>query len=202
MPEVLGVILAGGQALRMGGGDKGRLALGDSSLLAEVIRRLAPQCGPLALSANGDPARFADLGLPVLPDSMAGYIGPLAGILAGMDYAAGLGVSHIVTAAGDTPFLPDDLAERLQQAASPIALAATLQDGRLQAHPTFGRWPVALRAELRTALQEGMRKVRHWADAHGGTLVEFPVTQIDPFFNVNTLEDLAQAQQHWLAVQR
>ena len=191
-----GVILAGGRATRMGGGDKGRLMLSGRSLVARVIDRLAPQVDRLALNANGAPDRWADLGLPVLPDEAPDKPGPLAGVLAGLDWAAAKGCPHIVTAAADTPFLPPDLVPRLLAAAAPsgLALAATQGDGRLRAQPTFGLWPVALRDDLRAALATGTRKILHWTDAHGAGLAEFPTAPWDPFFNVNTPEDLARAE--------
>lgn len=190
----LGVILAGGQATRMGGGDKGLLPLGESSILGHVIYRLRPQVAGLALNANGDPARFAEFGLPVLSDSVEGFAGPLAGVLAGLDWAADRGASHIVTAAADTPFFPADLVDGLEAAAreqgKPIALARTV-DGR---HPTFGLWPVALRDDLRMSLTGGMRKVLAWTDRHGTAFADFPTGNIDPFFNVNTPGDLDEAR--------
>ena len=189
-----GTILAGGLARRMGGGDKGLLTIGDRPMLEHVIERIAPQVGELALNANGDEARFAKFGLPVLADPVAGYAGPLAGVLAGLDWAAGRGVANIVTVAADTPFLPADLVDRLLDAAvgqgGQIALACTT--GGL--HPTFGLWPVALRDDLRTALSDGVRKVVDWTDRHGVARAEFPVGKFDPFFNVNTPEDLDRAQ--------
>lgn len=195
MNAPLGVILAGGQATRMGGGDKGLLPLGTSTILDHVIARLGPQVAGTALNANGDPARFAGLGLPVLHDSVEGFAGPLAGVLAGLDWAAGQGADHIVTAAADTPFFPGDLVPRLLLAAEeqgkPIALART-EDGR---HPTFGLWPVALRDDLRAALKDGVRKVVLWTDRHGTALADFPTSGFDPFFNVNTPEDLTLAEQ-------
>jgi molybdopterin-guanine dinucleotide biosynthesis protein A len=194
MKQPVGVILAGGQARRMGGGDKGLLRLGSSTILGHVVARLEDQVARLALNANGDGARFADLGLPVLPDSIDGFAGPLAGVLAGLDWAAGEGADHVVTAAADTPFFPPDLVPRLLLAAEvegkPIALART-EDGR---HPTFGLWPVALREDLRAALQDGTRKVVAWTDRHGTAMADFPTGRFDPFFNVNTPEDLAQAE--------
>lgn len=194
MNAPLGVILAGGLASRMGGGDKGLLPLGSSTILGHVLDRFSPQVADLALNANGDPSRFAHLGLPVLPDSIEGFAGPLAGVLAGLDWAAGQGASHIVTAAADTPFFPADLVPRLILAAEeqgkPIALART-GDGR---HPTFGLWPVALRGDLRAALADGLRKVVLWTDRHGTAIAAFPTGRFDPFFNVNTPEDLAQAE--------
>ncbi len=193
MTAPLGVILAGGLASRMGGGDKGLLPLGGSTILSHVLERLKPQVAGLALNANGDPARFDAFGLPILSDSIEGYAGPLAGVLAGLDWAAGQGASHIVTAAADTPFLPADLVPRLllatEREGKPIALATT-ENGR---HPTFGLWPVALRDDLRDALAEGVRKVVLWTDRHGTASAEFEVDRFDPFFNVNTPEDLAEA---------
>lgn len=190
----LGVILAGGLATRMGGGDKALLDLGGRTLLDEVIDRLHPQVGALALNANGDPARFARFGLPVLPDTIPGHPGPLAGILAGLDWAAQRGASHIVTAAADTPFLTAGLVARLigaaEMAREPIALAATSSG----LHPTFGYWPVTLRDDLRLALEVGTRKVAAWALGEGAARATFADTPEDPFFNVNTPEDLAQAR--------
>ncbi len=198
MKAPLGVILAGGQARRMGRGDKGLLALGDGCILDHVIARLGPQVAALALNANGAPARFARFGLPVLPDSIAGFAGPLAGVLAGLDWAHVQGADSIVTAAADTPFFPCDLAVRLleaaQTAAAPIALAATPRpDGSVWRHPTFGLWPVALRDDLRAALESGVRKIVQWSDGHAGTTALFQATPFDPFFNVNTAQDLARA---------
>lgn len=188
----LGVILAGGRATRMGGGDKGRQTLGGRSLFDHVIPRLAAQVDTVALNANGDPARFADLGLPVLPDSVSEYPGPLAGVLAGLDWAADQGAAAIVTVAADTPFFPTDLVARLG-AAGPLALAATPDPARgLARHPTFGLWPVALRKDLRDALAAGLRKVVLWTDRHGAQTVVFP--EETAFFNVNTPADLATAE--------
>ena len=192
--QPLGVILAGGQATRMGGGDKGLLPLGGGSILSHVIGRLEPQVASMCLNANGDGARFQGFGLPVVADSVAEFPGPLAGVLAGMDWAAERGASHTVTAAADTPFFPGDLVPMLQLAAEeqgkPIALARTT-DGR---HPTFGLWPVELREDLREELLAGTRKVLAWTDKHGTAFADFPSGEIDPFFNVNTPEDLAKAQ--------
>lgn len=192
-----GIILAGGLATRMGGGDKCLKALRGRRIIDHVIERLAPQCAPLALNANGDPARFANLGLPVLPDSVAGHPGPLAGVLAGMDWAASLGAAHVVSVAADTPFFPADLVARLWQARGPegLALAATRESGgRPMRHPTFGLWPVALRDDLRAALAEGLRKIVLWTDRHGTGTAEFGTEPFDPFFNINTPEDVAEAE--------
>ena len=183
----------------MGGGDKALIKLGGRTLLDHVIARLAPQVAGLMLNANGDPARFDHFGLPVAADSVEGFAGPLAGVLAGLDWAAEQGAATIVTAAADTPFFPYDLVPRLLLAGegmpAPLVLAATREtEGRLARHPTFGLWPVALRDDLRAALQAGTRKVVHWTDGHGGRVTNFPVSDSDPFFNVNTPDDLARAE--------
>ncbi len=199
MTAPLGVILAGGLSRRMGGGDKGLLELCGRSLLARVIERLRPQVAGLALNANGDAARFDAFGLPVVSDSVSGFAGPLAGVLAGLDWAADQGAGAIVTAAADTPFLPADLVPRLQQAAAgmaaPLALAATpdARRGRVR-HPTFGLWPVVLREDLRAALDGGLRKVVLWTERHGAREAMFAPAGFDPFFNVNAPEDLARAR--------
>ena len=197
MSAPLGVILAGGRATRMGGGDKGLLKVGGRTLLAHVMERLAPQVSGMALNANGDPSRFDALGLDVLPDTVSDYPGPLAGVLAGLDWAAEKGADQIVTVAADTPFFPRDLAARLKDTgtgmAHPLVLAATPDPDRGQVrHPTFGLWPVALRDDLRAALEDGVRKVVIWTDRHGGREALFE-EEGEPFFNVNTPEDLVRA---------
>ena len=188
------VILAGGQANRMGGGDKGRLMLGQQSLIERVIARISPQVDAVVLNANGDLSRFDDLGLPVVADSIPDYPGPLAGVLAGMDWAAEQGHDWLISVAADTPSFPLDLAERLAERDTPVVLAATPDPdrGRLP-QPTFGRWNVGLREELRSALNDGVRKIRQWTQAQGESLVVFGP---DDFFNINTPEDLAWAEQH------
>jgi len=166
-------------------------------MIAHLIDRLGRQCAPLAINAGGEAGRFAFTQLPVLSDSVAGQPGPLAGILAAMDWAAALGAGCVVTAAVDTPFLPADLADRLRRAAGPsgLAIAASPDDtGRMRRHPTFGLWPVRLRGPLRAALNAGERKVMLWAEAQGATVAEFGATPFDPFFNINTPEDLAKAE--------
>lgn len=192
--QAYGIILAGGQATRMGGGDKCLLRLGGKPILAHVANRLRPQVAKLALNANGDPARFDKFDLPVVADSLEGFAGPLAGVLAGLDWAAGEGAQLVVSAAADTPFFPADLVPRLLLAAenndAPIILARTSR-GR---HPTFGLWPVRLRDDLRAALIGGTRKVVAWTDTHGTAYADFPSTGLDPFFNVNTPDDLAEAE--------
>ena len=199
MVRPLGVILAGGLARRMGGGDKSLLSLGASSrVLDQVIARLGEQVDQMVLNANGDPARFDEFGLPVVADSLDGFLGPLAGVLAGLDYAAEHGFDHIVSVAADTPFFPTNLVSALGSASShmdvPIALAATkIEGGKTVRHPTFGLWPVALRDDLRSALQDGLRKVVLWTDQHGAETHVFESGDIDPFFNINTPEDLELA---------
>ncbi|MFQ6547526.1 molybdenum cofactor guanylyltransferase MobA [Aestuariibius sp. 2305UL40-4] len=188
MTRPLGVILAGGAATRMGGGDKCLREIGGRPILSHVIDRLTPQVDEIALNANGDPQRFAEYDLPVLPDSLPDRPGPLAGVLAGLDWAAKRGAEQIVTVAADTPFFPGDLVAQLMAKDAPLVLAAS-PSGR---HPTFGLWPVALRDDLRAALLEGTRKIVLWTDAHGGKVAEFP--DDDAFFNVNTPEDLARAE--------
>ena len=192
MTQPAGVILAGGLATRMGGGDKCLLPLKGVPMLASIVARLAPQVGAMALNANGDAARFASFDLPVIADSVAGFAGPLAGVLAGLDWAAGQGHTSIVTVAGDTPFFPEDLVARLtaetEGMAAPLVLART-PDGR---QPTFGLWPVALRDDLRAALEGGLRKVVLWTDQHGGRMAEFP--DAEAFFNINTPEDKDRAE--------
>lgn len=197
MKQPLGVILAGGQATRMGGGDKGLLTLGGQTILGHVIERLSPQVAGLALNANGDTKRFSDLKVPVLSDSIDGFAGPLAGVLAGLDWAAAQGADTIVTAAADTPFFPGDLVPQLLLAGEgmthPLVLAATPDAARGKArHPTFGLWPVALRDDLRAALQDGVRKVVMWTQKHGGREALFP--HEEAFFNINTPEDLKTAE--------
>lgn len=193
--RIAGVVLAGGRATRMGGGDKALLEIDGESLMARCLARLAPQVAAMAINANGDPARYAAFGVPVLADSVPGFAGPLAGVLAGLDWAAEAGFEAVVSVAGDTPFFPADLAERLAEAAAPIAMAATEAPGRgLARHPTFGLWPVALREDLRASLEEGVRKVILWADRHGCGVAEFSTEPFDPFFNVNTPEDLERAR--------
>lgn len=200
--NIHGVILAGGRASRMGGGDKALREVAGASLLRRVIDRLSPQCAAVAINANGAPARLSDFGLPVIADGSDDRPGPLAGVLAGMDWAAALGASHIVTVAADTPFFPRDLCARLAAGLSPdlpIALAATPDPrpgrvGALARHPTFGLWPVALRDDLRAALAEGVRKVVLWTDRHGAATVAFDAAPFDPFFNVNTPDDIETAE--------
>jgi molybdenum cofactor guanylyltransferase len=206
---IAGVILAGGLSRRMGGGDKSLLELGGQPILTHVIERLVPQVDALALNANGDPARFAAFRLPVLPDGVPDYPGPLAGVLAGMDWAASHGAGHVVTAAADTPFFPRDLVARLRRAAfaagQPLAMAMTPRPGGgLDRHPTFGLWPTGLREDLRAALLAGTRKVVAWTGPIGCAEAVFrgETPFPDPFFNVNTPDDLDAAEALLASVRR
>jgi molybdenum cofactor guanylyltransferase len=196
-PATPGVLLAGGLARRMGGGDKPMRQIAGRSILERVIARLKPQCAALILNANGDPARFADTSLPVVADSVEGFAGPLAGILAGLDWAAAHApaIRDIASVPGDCPFLPGDLVARLsaarQAAGVPLACA---RSGEWR-HPVVGLWPVALREDLRKALtEENMRKIEAWTARHGVAVADWPATPIDPFFNVNTPADAAEAK--------
>jgi molybdopterin-guanine dinucleotide biosynthesis protein A len=188
-PRPHGVILAGGQATRMGGGDKPLRPLGHGVLLDHVIARIAPQVAALALSANGDPGRFAPWNLQVLPDATLNQ-GPLAGILAGLRWAAAAGAPYLLTAPGDAPFLPPDLAARLAAAAAPIAYAAT----PTQDHPTAALIATSLAENLESALAAGTRSLRAWMQPLGAVRVVWPVAADDPFLNVNTPKDLLTAE--------
>ena len=194
--NIVGVLLAGGLARRMGGGDKPLRLLGGTPLLHHVIARLRPQVSGLVLNANGDPARFASYGLPVVADSVPDYAGPLAGVLAGLDWTAAHrpDCSMIVSAATDAPFLPADLVAHLADtmAAERADLACAASGG--QAHPVIGLWPVRLREDLRRALiDEGLRKVDVWTARYKLAVVPFDDRPIDPFFNANRPEDLERA---------
>ncbi len=193
------VILAGGQGRRMGGVDKGLVMVAGARMIDHVLARMAPQSGPLAISANGDPARWLGLGLPVLPDALPygveAFPGPLAGLLAGLDWAASLGARHVVTVPADTPFLPTRLvAELLRVAGAGCAIAASPDAaGQMRPHPTCGLWPVVARNDLRAALQSGERRMMHWARMQGAGVAHFVGQPLDPFFNVNTPDDIATA---------
>lgn len=196
-PPTLGLLLAGGLARRMGGGDKPLRTIAGRSILAHVIERLAPQCDGLVVNANGDPARFADYGLPVVADSVPDFAGPLAGILAGLDWMAvhRPETEWLVSVAADTPFIPDDLVARLHEARETqgVPLACAASGG--WTHPVIGLWPVRLRADLRHALTvEDERKIDRWTARHGCASAEWPVTPVDPFFNANKPEDLDEAE--------
>ena len=195
-PATYGLVLAGGLARRMGGGDKALIRVGRATILDRVLERIAPSCAGILLNANGDPSRFARFGQPVVADGVEGFAGPLAGILAGLDWAArhAPAVEWLVSVPGDCPFLPRDLVFRLHEArravGTPLACA---QSGEWR-HPVVGLWPLALRDDLRRALlDEGLRKIEVWTARHGVALAEWPAQPVDPFFNVNTPDDAAQA---------
>jgi molybdopterin-guanine dinucleotide biosynthesis protein A len=187
LTRILGVVLAGGLARRMGGGDKALLPLNGRPMLSVLLERLRPQVAAVAISANGDPARFAAVapGVAVLADSIPGHPGPLAGILAGMDHAASLGMGWVLSVPGDTPLVPMDLAARLRAAAAPLAYACSAG----QVHPPVAVLAVSLREDLRGAIEAGEGKVSRWMRRHGGVMVEWAG---EPFLNANTPEELAE----------
>ncbi|MGH6832468.1 MAG: molybdenum cofactor guanylyltransferase MobA [Methyloceanibacter sp.] len=197
---VVGVLLAGGRSSRMGGGDKCLRLLGGKPILAHIIERLRPQVSDIVINANGDESRFARFGLPVVADSVAGFAGPLAGIHAGLEWikANRRGSSYGVTVATDIPFFPLDLVQRFlaEPADRPSLLVARSDAGT---HPVVGLWPVALAGDIERSLQQGMRKVGGWTEQHGAVEISFPPVEIggrsiDPFFNINRPEDLAEAE--------
>src|SRR5690242_5240438 len=199
VPPTLGLVLAGGLARRMGGGDKARIEIGGITILDRVLATLSGQCTGIIINANGDPKRFEDTGLTVVPDTVPDFAGPLAGILAGLDWLAKQqsGIEWIVSAPGDCPFLPVDLVERLHQARRNMGAGVPLACARSGEwrHPVIGLWPLALRNDLRKALTvEGLRKIEMWTARHGIALAEWPDQPLDPFFNVNTPEDVRRAE--------
>lgn len=196
--STFGLILAGGQARRMGGGDKALIEIGGRTILSRVIETLHPQTSGLAINANGDPARFASAGLPVIADDVQDFAGPLAGILAGLDHLATASpqTEWMVSVPGDCPFLPRDLVARLHAVRvaedKPLACA---QSGDWR-HPVAALWPVRLREDLRKALrEENLRKIEVWTARHGIAIARWPDAPVDPFFNVNTPEDRARAEE-------
>jgi molybdopterin-guanine dinucleotide biosynthesis protein A len=197
-PAVVGVLLAGGQSQRMGGGDKCLRPLGGKPILAHVIERMRPQTRGLILNANGDPTRFASFGLTVVPDPIPNFAGPLAGVLAGMDWAAANepDCPWIVSVPCDGPFVPRDLAPRLvaERGVEDADMACAMSGG--QRYPVVGLWPVRLRDELRHAItQEDQHKVDAWTARYRLAVAEFAIGAVDPFFNANKPEDLAKAEQ-------
>ncbi len=197
MRETYGIILAGGQARRLGGVDKALIAVGGEPILARLAHRLSSQCAGLALNANGDPQRFAGFGLEVVADDIAGFPGPLAGVLAGMDYVAAnfAAIPSVVTVPADTPFIPRDLVARLwdarERAGADIAVARSGE----RDHHAIALWPVALRGALRRALaEEQLRKVAGFIARFNATVVEWPTEPYDPFFNLNRPEDVKRAE--------
>jgi molybdenum cofactor guanylyltransferase len=197
LPPTIGVLLAGGLARRMGGGDKPMRTIAGRTILERVIARLTPQCDGLILNANGDPARFASFGLTVIADNVPDFPGPLAGILAALDWTAANRpeVAWVLSAAGDCPFLPRDLVARLHEARmnENAQLAVAASGG--QSHPVIGLWAVGLRDALRQALTvEDVRKIDRWTARYKLATVTWPTTPLDPFFNANTVEDIAEAE--------
>jgi molybdopterin-guanine dinucleotide biosynthesis protein A len=195
--KTLGLVLAGGLARRMGGGDKARIKIGGVTILQRVIACLTPQCSRVILNANGDPARFADTGLPVIADSVPHFAGPLAGILAGLDWAAANApqCEWLASAPGDCPFLPDNLVARLHEARVAAATPLVCARSGEWRHPVVGLWPLTLRDELRRALvEEGLHKIEIWTARHGVAIADWPAEPIDPFFNVNMPEDARRAE--------
>jgi molybdopterin-guanine dinucleotide biosynthesis protein A len=196
-PPTLGLVLAGGLARRMGGGDKARIKIGGVSILQRMLTCLTPQCSRVIINANGDTARFADTGCAIVADSVPDFAGPLAGILAGLDWAAAdaPAIEWLVSVPGDCPFLPKDLVPRLHDArtASNVPLACA-SSGEWR-HPVVGLWPVSLREDLRHALvDENLHKIELWTARHGIAIAEWSTIPFDPFFNVNTPEDAARAE--------
>jgi molybdopterin-guanine dinucleotide biosynthesis protein A len=196
-PATPGVLLAGGLARRMGGGDKPMRQIGGRTILARVIARLTPQCADLVLNANGDPSRFASFGLPVIPDTVENFPGPLAGILAGLDWTAANRpeANWMLSAAADCPFLPRDLVARLHRARAEQDAELAVAASAGQSHPVIGLWSVALREELRHALVvEDIRKIDRWTARYRLATVTWPIEPLDPFFNANTVDDVAEAE--------
>ncbi len=194
---IVGVILAGGRAERMGGGDKCLRQVGGQTILARVIERVRPQVEALVLNANGDPARFAAYGLPVAPDSIPDFAGPLAGVLAGLDWSAAHHpqARYVVTAPADGPFVPRDLVARLAEALLAEDAELVMAASGVQSYPVVGLWPVALRDAMRDALaNEGLHKVDAWTRRFRRAVAAFSADPVDPFFNANTPEQLAEAE--------
>jgi molybdenum cofactor guanylyltransferase len=199
MNDVVGIVLAGGLSRRMGGGDKCLRDLAGKPILAHILERASPQVGKLALNVNGDPARFASFGLPCVPDSVEGFAGPLAGVLAGLDWAAvnAPEAKWVASFASDAPFLPTDLVARMKEAIAREGADMASVSSAGQTHPVFGLWPVSLREQLRQALtEEKIFKVDRWTARYRVAIADFAVDGIDPFFNANAPEDLAQALAH------
>jgi molybdopterin-guanine dinucleotide biosynthesis protein A len=197
IPSTLGLVLAGGLARRMGGGDKARIRIGGATILQRVLACLGPQCASIIINAIGDPARFADTGLPVVADSVPDFAGPLAGILAGLDWAAANapGTEWLLSVPGDCPFLPKNLVTRLHEARSAAAVPLACARSGQWRHPVVALWPVELRDDLRRAVvDEGLRKIEIWTERHGVAIADWPAEPVDPFLNVNTPEDAARAE--------
>jgi molybdenum cofactor guanylyltransferase len=195
-PATYGLILAGGLARRMGGGDKTLIPIGEKTILERAVARLGSQCAGLLINANGDLSRFSRFAFPVVADDIEGFAGPLAGILAGLDWVAANApaTAWVASVPGDCPFLPHDLVERLHRARTAKELPLACARSGEWRHPVVGLWPVGLRRDLRNSLEAGVRKIEAWTGKHGVALAEWPADPIDPFFNVNTPEDAAEAE--------
>jgi molybdenum cofactor guanylyltransferase len=196
-PPTLGVILAGGLSRRMGGGNKSLLVFEGLTLLEHVAQRLAPQCESLIINANSEFPSFENLPFPVVPDLVGGSLGPLAGILTALEWTATHrpGIEWIASIPGDTPFIPLDLVPQLHEARHEAERPLACASSGSQVHFAVGLWPVSLRQDLRQALLEnGMRSVSDWAGLHGYAEASWPVEPVDPFFNINTPDDWAEAK--------
>ena len=197
-PPVAGVLLAGGLARRMGGGDKALMEIGGETILARVIARIAPQVDALVLNANGDPARFAEFGLPVVPDVVEGFAGPLAGVLTGMIWARehAHACGWLASFATDAPFLPSNLVARLREAVDREGAHMACAGSAGRRHPVFALWPIDLADDLRAALVgEDIRKIDAWTARYRLAVADFAADPVDPFFNANRPEDLARAEE-------
>jgi molybdenum cofactor guanylyltransferase len=196
-PPTLGVILAGGLSRRMGGNDKALMSLAGRPLVEHTTERLAPQCESVILNANGDPSRFRSMPFSVVPDSLPDHTGPLAGILTALEWSATHrpDIAWVVSTPADTPFIPMDLVLRLHEGCSETRKLIACAASGSQVHFAVGLWPVSLRHDLRQALvNQGMRSIREWLDRHGYAEVAWPIQPVDPFFNINTPEDLRHAE--------
>ncbi|MGO9007723.1 MAG: molybdenum cofactor guanylyltransferase MobA [Beijerinckiaceae bacterium] len=201
--STIGILLAGGRATRMGGGDKSLMRIGGKPLLAHVLERLEPQCSTLILNANGEAGRFAAFGLPVFADDVPGFAGPLAGILAGLDFIAAHypETNWAISAATDTPFLPIDLVARLHAARRLAGTALACARSGAFVHSVIALWPVALRRDLRHALVvEDIRKADRFMSRHALAYADWGIEHFDPFFNVNTPGDVVEAERIWAAI--
>ena len=196
--QIGAVILAGGAARRMGGGDKTLLPLADKPILQHILDRLNPQCAPILLNANGDAGRFQAFGLATYADAVGGQLGPLAGILTGLDAIAlnhrgqGGGITHLISIAGDTPFIPHNLVEKMRLLADGDTIVRASSNGR--AHAVCALWPLSIRADLRDQLiNQDVRKIDRFTANYN--LVDCDFAGIpDPFFNINSPADQAEAE--------
>lgn len=193
--DIAGVVLCGGRSRRMGGGDKSLIEIAGATLLARAVSRLERQVSRLAINANGDPSRFAAFAFPVIADSIPGFVGPLAGVLTAMRWAAQNGSSAVVTVPGDSPFFPSDLVARLDASRTGDDTMIAVAGSHGRRHPVFALWPAALRFDVERQLQQGTRRMSDYIDRYRTVEVDFPAEEdgVDPFFNINTPHDLEQA---------